>query len=1053
MASDEAYESNPGALAARYDLVEDRLPNDSPAWRELLRLDAAVCKHFFTPENAGHPVYLDVEIEALASCGGSLGLSGNEYRDELVGAVRDLLFLKDDSVNLFNRFHVANINWFRQLIEARRTPGTSVPPPPTIGLLATLVLPAEQMGSDGGRGGAHQRYYPPLMELLGVPSDLEARFRSHYSKVCENLWRGLNAWLESEGGVYGLPTAFALSHRYVGLPVSQALIRETERRQLRRVFSQYGLQAGETVSETEMHDLLEDWITQAGSPASKQLKRLWKQSDNQTQLSSIAVNELASWDGTGFSDGSQSSQRTESRNRCRIFLFEKSTNFLSPEISIGISIRTGPTSTDKELVIETTEGAVPVFAETLKDGLASLNSNDFTLDGDSLLRGKISVRQGDQTSIRLPRDLVPLKFDELAGIWIEVDSVELGETYRILLADSFYSSGLEVLQQCAQGPFKKLQIPGLPDGWSLISDLRIVTLPSLEVMASEDFQLSGIRARPAKRMVLDGGLRLPGQIVRYSSKAVPLLTVVSDEDVELTVSIGKNDVFEENGTPMETITSRPPFTVTLDEVLEEDGDYQILLEAGKEALQSLSLRLRSSSEPDAQGWSRFQDLAHGDPDHLWPSRAIPTTALEAIRCHGILSFGDPYEMGAVTATSVGALPDATPPSTDRPLVLVPGVSDDSCIITGAHKIQLPPFDYTEKKKGWVVGTCDSCGLQKRHPANHKFAAFLSMRNKVTPDPKKEQTSSPRLAEVRPANLVQDGGVTSIPLEAAVDAVVYIGQGPLTALRRISRQVDNNAIFSHSFTKALHQLGVIELEVDDFGNASGFEIAPTAITSSSDGALVLGGAWTEITRTNLMSAVQNMGGEWSPYVTEGFTIDSIEGIELEDLRDVLADIDENISLIDRAGVALIERLPPLSTVGAHLHRIPYLGANRSKVFLSNEGRWADADEGANWVGTYANFGFATNYYFRSEQDLKDGTAAIADVYFAKHLGTQSQGRVLADYSESESEISVPLGCDLPGLYGRAAVLESGLLPSQRGEHLVYQGISEYFAEILLSKLAA
>lgn len=1052
MASNDALDTLPNSLAARYQLVEDRLPNESPGWRELLRLDAPMCSHFFSPEKAGRPVYMDVEMEVFEECGRQLGLSGTDYRERLVDSVRKLLYLQDESVNLFHRFHVANMSWFRQLVDARKTPGASTPPPPTIGLLATFVIPAEQMGSDGGKGGSHQKYYPPLMELLGVPRHLEAKFRAHYSKVCENLWRGLNAWLESEDGLYGLPTAFALSHRYVGLPVSQALIRETERRQLRRVFSQYGLQAGETVSETEMHDLLEDWITQLGSPASKQLKRLWKQQDNQTQLASIAVNELASWDGTGLPEGTRDTRKVDTLNRCRVFLFEKSASFLSSEISIGICVRSGTLGVDADYIIETTNGSTAVSAEFLKDGLVSLSSPVFSLDSDSLLRGKISVRQGDQTSIRLPRDLVPLRFDELAGVWIEVDSVELGESYRVLLADSFFETGLEVLQECAQGNFEKIDLPGLPDGWSLIGNLRIVTLPSLAVMESEDFQLSGIRARPAKRMMLEGGLRLPGQIVRYSSKAVPNLDVVSDEDTELTISIRRIDIFEEVDTPLKTATSRPPFSVRLGDIMDEDGDYQILLEIGKEPVQSLSLRLRSSSEPDAQGWSQFRDLAHGEPDNLWPTRAIATDSLDSIRCHGVLSFGDEHEVANVAITGVDVLPDAPPSPMERPSISVPAVSEDSCIITGAHKIRLPSFDYTEKKKGWVVGTCDWCGLQKRSPANYKFAAFLSQKRKPSSPHNVEHKRQPGLSDVTLGKLEHIHEVNPIPYDAAVDAVIYFGQGPLSTLRRISRQIENSAIFAHQFEKALYQLGVIEIEVDDFGNASWFEIGPTAITSSSDGSLMLGGAWSEVTRHNLMNAIEKMGGQWLPYVTEGFTIDSIEGMDLEELGDVVGDIDNNISLIERAGVALIERLPPISTVGAHLHRIPYLDGGHSKVFLSGDARWADASEAPNTVGTYANFGFSTNYYFRSERDLREGTAATADVYFAKHLGTQAQGRVLATYSEKESEISVPLGCDLPGLYGRAAVLESGLLPSQRGDRLVYQGISEYFAEILFSKLA-
>jgi len=54
------------------------------------------------------------------------------------------------------------------------------------------------------------------------------------------LLGSLNSWLDSMGGSRGLPTAEAIGHRYVGIALSQALIRDADR-QLLPQFSPAGI--------------------------------------------------------------------------------------------------------------------------------------------------------------------------------------------------------------------------------------------------------------------------------------------------------------------------------------------------------------------------------------------------------------------------------------------------------------------------------------------------------------------------------------------------------------------------------------------------------------------------------------------------------------------------------------------------------------------------------------------------------------------------------------------------------------------------------------------
>ena len=84
-------------------------------------------------------------------------------------------------------------------------------------------------------GMAANNYYGRLMQLLDVPEEMRPRVQSDYQRQAEDLWGSLNEWLEAWEGVRGVPTAYAVGMRYVGLPMSQALVREHDRQQVAKI--------------------------------------------------------------------------------------------------------------------------------------------------------------------------------------------------------------------------------------------------------------------------------------------------------------------------------------------------------------------------------------------------------------------------------------------------------------------------------------------------------------------------------------------------------------------------------------------------------------------------------------------------------------------------------------------------------------------------------------------------------------------------------------------------------------------------------------------------
>jgi hypothetical protein len=125
--------------------------------------------------------------------------------------------------------------------------------------------------------------------------------------------------------------------------------------------------------------------------------------------------------------------------------------------------------------------------------------------------------------------------------------------------------------------------------------------------------------------------------------------------------------------------------------------------------------------------------------------------------------------------------------------------------------------------------------------------------------------------------------------------------------------------------------------------------------------------------------------------------------------------------------MLEALPRLSTLAESLPRVSMPGFERAESFDVHSASWAPAAE-ADTTGLFRLYrGFETLYVFRTSRDISDGSAARIPVFLGKHLATNVLGTNLLMYQSAERRVIVPLGCDLPGLYGRAAVAISGSLP--------------------------
>ena len=100
-----------------------------------------------------------------------------------------------------------------------------------------------------------------------------------------------------------LPQHLSTSASDVGAPISQALVREEDRRRLREMFGHYRLTPKQHLSRPDMVRLLDE----SELPYSRVhggLKHLWGSADAKDRIADVACVELENWDGLVEDGGS-----------------------------------------------------------------------------------------------------------------------------------------------------------------------------------------------------------------------------------------------------------------------------------------------------------------------------------------------------------------------------------------------------------------------------------------------------------------------------------------------------------------------------------------------------------------------------------------------------------------------------------------------------------------------------------------------------------------------------------------------------------------------------
>jgi hypothetical protein len=173
---------------------------------------------------------------------------------------------------------------------------------------------------------------------------------------------------------------------------------------------------------------------------------------------------------------------------------------------------------------------------------------------------------------------------------------------------------------------------------------------------------------------------------------------------------------------------------------------------------------------------------------------------------------------------------------------------------------------------------------------------------------------------------------------------------------------------------------------------------------------------------------------------------MEDFAADDVREIVADIRDPfgrpLAVEDQLPSRLIAALPSIGAILHTLKSIHIAPSQQVERFDVTSGRWHAGTLSV--PGAYRTKVYGSQYFFY------DGEKSLATPYeLAKLLAARHERRALHAYEDGTFRCVI--GCDPPGLFRRALVACSGLLPTHRNGVVIYRDVDETVADAALGKL--
>lgn len=447
----------------------------STALQAYARWQAKLTEEFFHGHE-GQPVVMFVdrdELEALAD-------DGTDCVRSLASAVRGVADLARHG-RLFDPICKLEQEW-RQ--------GSRDTPPPTLPVLALSVLAASEMRSDSS--GARHNYYIRLARALlpdGTDAELNAlrydlRERGAFIDVA-TMWQRLDVWLDETAGTFGTSTIREdPENTRIGYPLSQALLRRSDRAALTRFFERMHLKQAGVPAPSTLLGLLKVWTYNRTQGLSGRFVEALDDPTLHSYLEPLVYGLAQAWDGNVVT--SSGLRRLEIR--LVLDLDEGEAWWVIPAAAGAPDDILSGISDDVEFTaIVTTD---PHSSMLDVSGLPAVT--------DHALMTGISAQGEESCAEFQPSKLLVFMESAHAGGWLAVDAVQPYEEHVFAVARQLSPSVESVLRAAADSGWQKMSdtlAERLLGGYSIFYRVTFSDQKRLETAAR---MLPGTTAAPIR---------------------------------------------------------------------------------------------------------------------------------------------------------------------------------------------------------------------------------------------------------------------------------------------------------------------------------------------------------------------------------------------------------------------------------------------------------------------------------------------------------------------------------------------------------------------------
>ena len=1004
-------------------------PKMSVDWGRYDLWNSAVFGYFFGEHQLARLVYIDVDEEVLTQLAPD-SQSEEEPVQDFIQALRKTLDIRSN--HLVDN-HIDRLTQWKQ--------GGASAPPPFIAVLALFCLAAQRMQSD--TSFTANNYYDRLAQLLigDSYSPAERKALSSGLPKADRFWRELEAWLWSQRGRYGNPSAQPMyKWAHVGWPLSQALLRSHDRQRLPEFFREAGLEGGQEIPGSDMERMISAWIH--ASPLSQAAKASWNDGTARRKMSEIVSLELSMWDGT-----MTASQQANGHTPSRQIILEASLLY-GPRPRINWGVVLPMPSGSASATFDLGEEGSRLYTEpqiTVYRGLSDRWSepvSDVLIEHLLMNPVRMVAAEGGYECHWQPRKVVILAWDDEFQAYRSRPHLEFGRRSIVLAYRTAAADVESVLGPVHDGGINRVPDSwGVPEGWVVFKDVRLTARPD----TGGAYDLDCLEPETSSSIEWSGGISLPGKR-RWLPTRLPTVGVSVEEAQRLTISVLCKASFDYTGEPWDY----PPFKsvgssahLDLATLGLLDGLYGLTVTAynsprddvGEEIRHTFEVRSPDSAEPSPADW-----LLHRPDSKQWGLSASWTSdepGSSTVGVAGALVWPSsglrlrPKEPSQVPDSGIGSAWEAVEEdlsgSTKRVGVSLSNIAD---CFRGAHHFVLPDVkDMSDYHRRLTKGVCKRCGLRQTYRAYRALRKSNAERGAQQAGLGKPTYSGSQIPATRPPAL------QAPDYDGLLEACCTLGAGPWSHFELLARQSSDS--FPQEAAQVLSALGYLDLELNVTGTRIvRWQVAPSVLVTTAPGHVLWTGHRSGGLRETIRIAAQELGGALVEESNRDGPISYwVSGLNPNALDALVETVNQRVSkhlhISRRPDLAIAESLPPLQNTLAAGHEVskPKVGA----YFDVGKAVWVPVAS-AGTDGLYRTDSSPRSYILKRGSTWHDVSYRVG-----KHLAAALAGSSLLVYDSQTQQLATPLGARLPGLYERAVVLSSVLPPIVDRGRVIYRQV--------------